>query len=91
MKKMENISDKERRKVLEVRALNKAGFGQHQNHGNKTSGFDVVSAADTKKSDRLLPIMDSRRYDSENEDYDIDDYAKTLALGTMMLRKKSSG
>ena len=35
----------------------------------------------------LLPIMDSRRYNSDNEDYDSDDYAQTLALGTMMLRK----
>ena len=86
MKKMENLSDKERRKVLEARALIKAGLGQ-QNHGKETSGFEVVSAADTKNSDRLLPIMDSRKYDSENEDYDSDDYAKTLALGTMMLRK----
>ena len=34
-----------------------------------------------------LPIMDTRKYDSENEDYDSDDYAKTLALGTMILRK----
>ena len=31
--------------------------------------------------------MDTRKYDSENEDYDSDDYATTLALGTMMLRK----
>merc|ERR1712127_908331 len=30
---------------------------------------------------------DDRKYDSENEDYDSDDYAKTLALGTMILRK----
>ena len=34
-----------------------------------------------------MPIKDERKYDSENEDYDSDDYAETLALGTMMLRR----
>eukprot|EP00957_Ditylum_brightwellii_P130042 9918446-Ditylum_brightwellii.AAC.1 len=34
--------------------------------------------------------MDSRKYDSENEDYDSDDYAETLALGTMMLRQSKA-
>lgn len=83
---LENLSEKERKKILEARALIKAGLGD-QKGGNESSGFEVVSAADSKKAGALLPIMDTRKYDSENEDYDSDDYATTLALGTMMLRK----
>merc|ERR1712107_860381 len=30
--------------------------------------------------------MDDRKYDSDHENYDSDDYAETMALGTMMLR-----
>ncbi len=33
-----------------------------------------------------LPGGDTREYDSENEDYDAEDYARTLALGQQMLR-----
>ena len=83
---LENLSEKERKKVLEARALIKAGLGE-QMTGDDASGFEVVSAVDSKKAGSLLPVMDTRKYDSENEDYDSDDYAKTLALGTMMLRK----
>ncbi len=75
---LSDLSEKERKKVLEARALIKAGLG-NSNTKDDASGFEVVSAP--------LPVMDSRKYDSENEDYDSDDYAETLALGTMMLRK----
>ena len=78
-KKKKNMSDAERKKHLDARALIKAGMGDVQNNGNDT-GFEVVPS--TK-----LPVFDTRKYDSENEDYDSDDYAKTLALGTMILRK----
>mmetsp|Transcript_5706 Transcript_5706/g.8547 ORF Transcript_5706/g.8547 Transcript_5706/m.8547 type:complete len:1066 (-) Transcript_5706:94-3291(-) len=83
--KLDNLSEKERKKVMEARELIKAGLGKNNADGEST-GFEVVSASDSKKSS-LLPVMDSRKYDSENEDYDSDDYAQTLALGTMMLRK----
>jgi AdoMet-dependent rRNA methyltransferase SPB1 len=33
-----------------------------------------------------LPGGDTREYDSDNEDYDAEDYARTLALGQQMLR-----
>jgi AdoMet-dependent rRNA methyltransferase SPB1 len=70
-------------KEKEVRALIKAGFGQdYAQLGEESHGFEVVSAQ--------LPISDERRYDSENEHYDSDDYATTLALGTMMLRKSKA-
>jgi len=83
---LENMSEKERKKVMEARALIKAGLGNNHGGGD-ASGFEIISKADSKKSGGLLPIMDTRKYDSENEDYDSDDYAQTLALGTMMLRK----
>lgn len=75
--KTRNMSEKEKKKLLDARALIKAGMGSGQ--GKEDSGFEVVP--------RVLPIADTRKYDSENEDYDSDDYAKTLALGTMILRK----
>jgi AdoMet-dependent rRNA methyltransferase SPB1 len=34
-----------------------------------------------------LEVVDDRKYDSDHEEYDSDDYAQTLALGTMMLRR----
>jgi len=76
------MSEKEKKKQSEARALIKAGIGnatQGGGGGGKDDSFEVVPTA--------LPVMDSRKYDSENEDYDSDDHAKTLALGTMILRK----
>jgi len=86
--KLENLSEKDKAKVMEARALIKAGIGAGS--GEKESdGFEVVSAAAGGKNG-LLPILDSREYNSENEDYDSDDHAETLALGTMMLRKSKA-
>ena len=87
--KMENLSEPEKKKLMEARALIKAGMGAGTGE-KESSGFEVVSAADTKKAGNLLPILDPREYNSENEDYDSDDYAETLALGTMMLRKSKA-
>mmetsp|Transcript_32221 Transcript_32221/g.63821 ORF Transcript_32221/g.63821 Transcript_32221/m.63821 type:complete len:1052 (+) Transcript_32221:117-3272(+) len=78
--KAKNMSEQQRKKLSEARALIKAGMGKSQ--GKDSSGFEVVPS-----SQGPLPIADTRKYDSENEDYDSDDYAKTLALGTMILRK----
>ncbi|KAL7544874.1 hypothetical protein ACHAWF_008235 [Thalassiosira exigua] len=77
------MSEAERRKRAEARALIKAGMGDVSQKGGAKddSGFEVV------KGGGPLPVYDERKYDSENEDYDSDDYAKTLALGTMILRK----
>jgi len=83
--KLDGLSVEQKKKVLEARALIKAGMGASTEEGG--SGFEVVPATDNK---RPLPIMDHRKYDSENEDYDSDDYAQTLALGTMMLRQSKA-
>ena len=76
-----NMTEAQKKKHMEARALIKAGMGTAQGSAGKDeSGFEVVSQGP-------LPVIDTRKYDSENEDYDSDDYAKTLALGTMILRK----
>jgi len=74
-----NMSEKEKKKQSEARALIKAGMGNATGGNKDDAGFEVVAGP--------LPVLDTRKYDSDNEDYDSDDYAKTLALGTMILRK----
>lgn len=74
-----NMSEKEKKKLKDARALIKAGMGTMS---KDSSGFEVVPS-----NEPLLPAIDTRKYDSEEEDYDSDDYIKTLALGTMILRK----
>eukprot|EP00578_Thalassiosira_sp_NH16_P008510 CAMPEP_0181118856 /NCGR_PEP_ID=MMETSP1071-20121207/23300_1 /TAXON_ID=35127 /ORGANISM="Thalassiosira sp., Strain NH16" /LENGTH=1066 /DNA_ID=CAMNT_0023203381 /DNA_START=47 /DNA_END=3247 /DNA_ORIENTATION=+ len=82
-RKKKNMSEAEKKKQLEARALIKAGMGGAQGDAGKdSSGFEVVASTQGP-----LPVFDTRKYDSDNEDYDSDDYAKTLALGTMILRK----
>lgn len=78
---MQGISDAKKQKLLQARRLIKAGMGSNSLENKNNGGFEVV------EQERPLPVMDNRKYDSENEDYDSDDYAKTMALGTMMLRK----
>eukprot|EP00526_Cylindrotheca_closterium_P002697 CAMPEP_0113635820 /NCGR_PEP_ID=MMETSP0017_2-20120614/18677_1 /TAXON_ID=2856 /ORGANISM="Cylindrotheca closterium" /LENGTH=1028 /DNA_ID=CAMNT_0000546627 /DNA_START=17 /DNA_END=3103 /DNA_ORIENTATION=- /assembly_acc=CAM_ASM_000147 len=72
-------------KLLEARRLIKAGMGDMGDGDDKNSKFEVV-----EQGSASLPVMDNRKYDSDNEDYDSDDYAKTMALGTMMLRKSKA-
>jgi len=87
--KMENMTTGEKKRLVQARALIKAGLGSGGG-AKESDGFEVVSKADSKKAGALLPTMDPRKYDSDNEDYDSDDYAETLALGTMMLRKSKA-
>uniref|UniRef100_A0A7S4AEZ0 rRNA methyltransferase n=1 Tax=Pseudo-nitzschia australis TaxID=44445 RepID=A0A7S4AEZ0_9STRA len=78
---MEGMSEEKKQKIKDARKLIKAGLGAgaSSKKGEK-QGFEVVEA------DRPLPSKDDRKYDSANEEYDSDDHAETLALGTMMLR-----
>ena len=86
---LDHLSEKQKARVLEARKLIKAGLGQLNEstaaNGNGSTAIELVPQ-DTEES-RLLPIMDERKYDSEHEDYDSDDHAQTLALGTMMIRR----
>merc|ERR1711967_87838 len=77
----EGMSEEKKQKIKEARKLIKAGMGKNatSKKGEK-EGFEVV------EKDRPLPVKDNRAYNSENEEYDSDDYAETMALGTMMLR-----
>jgi AdoMet-dependent rRNA methyltransferase SPB1 len=81
--KLDHLSEAQRNKVLEARELIKAGMGTVMEANDANSKIEVVSQSQPGP----LPIMDSRKYDDSNEDYDSDDYAQTLALGTMMLRR----
>ena len=83
---VEHLNDQQKKKLLEARALIKAGLGSNPKGVKESEGFEIVSST----AQSTLPIMDKRTYDSENEDYDSDDYAKTLALGTMMLRQSKA-
>ena len=69
------MTEAEKEKHAKARELIKAGMGSVGQSGKDSTAFEVV------------PVVDTRKYDSENEDYDSEDYAKTLALGTMILRK----
>lgn len=84
-KKFDGMSDQQKKKIKDAKALIKAGFGSMSTNKD-SSGFEVVATSDSGP----LPIVDKRKYDSENEDYDSDDYAQTLALGTMMLRRSKA-
>jgi len=85
--KLEGLDERQVKKIKEARALIKAGMGGDvASSAQDDGGFEVVSSAETRKSTGPLPIKDDREYNSDNEDYDSDDYARTLALGTMMLR-----
>ena len=77
------MSEKQRKRVMEARRQLKAGLRGNATN-NEKDGFEIVPAS---KDEASLPVYDDRTYDSENEDYDSDDHARTLALGTMMLRK----
>jgi AdoMet-dependent rRNA methyltransferase SPB1 len=80
--KIQSMTDAQKKKHFEARALIKAGLGGTMD-ADANTGFEVVAAAP-------LPKIDSRVYNSDNEDYDSDDYARTLALGTMMLRQSKA-
>ena len=78
---MEGMTEEKKQKIKEARKLIKAGMGKAAtSKKGEQDGFEVV------EKDRPLPVKDDRVYNSENEEYDSDDHAETMALGTMMLR-----
>lgn len=89
---MAGMTEERKKKLIEARKLIKAGMGtttpsagsENKGSGPHGSSFEVV------EQDRPLPIKDDRTYGSDNEEYDSDDYAKTMALGTMMLRQSKA-
>lgn len=85
--KLMNMSESKRNMILDAREQIKKGLGKAVEDDGVDTGFRVVSEDDTRRSKRPVPVMDDRKYDSDHEDYDSEDYAETLALGTMMLRR----
>ena len=78
---MEGMSEEKKQKLKEARKLIKAGIGKNaSSKKGETDSFEIV------EQDRPIPSKDDRVYNSENEEYDSDDHAETMALGTMMLR-----
>lgn len=67
---------------MDARELIKAGLGSVADDETNKSGIEIVA-----KDESVLLIMDHGKYDSDHEDYNSDDYAQTVALGTMILRK----
>ena len=82
---LQHLSESRRNQILQARDLIKAGMGTLANDDDKPSSgtIEVVGQGNTGH----LAVADTRKYDSDNEAYDSDDYAQTLALGTMMLRR----
>ena len=66
--------------TVKYRDMIAKGMG-HSNDDSVHKGLEIVQAEDPYKR------HDDRSYDSDSEEYDEDDKATTLALGTMMLRK----
>ena len=76
---LDNLDEKSKKRIKEARRLIAAGMGKADKEG-KNTGFEIAPA---------VAAVDERKYGSDDEDYDSDDHARTLAIGTMMLRKSS--
>ncbi|KDO24228.1 hypothetical protein SPRG_09864 [Saprolegnia parasitica CBS 223.65] len=68
----------------EKEALIKAGMGAPLVATPLSTNFEVV------KADPELPAVDTRKFDSDHEDYDEEDHARTMALAHMMLRRDTA-
>ncbi|CAI5736107.1 unnamed protein product [Hyaloperonospora brassicae] len=76
--------------AVEKRALIRSGMGAAlENNPSSADKFEIVAAVDEPGED-TLPAMDDRKYDSDHEEYDAEDRAKTLALASMMVRKSKA-
>jgi len=72
-----------RARIAAARDLIRAGMGAVSGGtAPEPTGFTTAPAERS-----VLPVRDGRTYASDEEDYDSDDHARALALGTMMLRK----
>jgi len=76
---LKELDEKTRARVSEARRLIKAGMGGDAK--DDKGGLEIAPK---------IAVIDDRTYGSDQEDYDSDDHARTLALGTMMLRKSKA-
>ncbi|TMW64196.1 hypothetical protein Poli38472_012818 [Pythium oligandrum] len=78
---------KESKVSAEKKALIRLGMGAAVNQSSGVGKeYEVVAAGD-EAEEGPLPVLDDRKYDSDHEEYDAEDRAKTLALATMMIRR----
>ncbi|OWZ24531.1 Ribosomal RNA large subunit methyltransferase J [Phytophthora megakarya] len=77
--------------TAEKKALIRSGMGAALKGEQSSSSdkFEVVAASD-EQEENLLPVIDDRQYDSDHEQYDAEDRAKTLALASMMVQKSKA-
>lgn len=78
------MTDEQKKRELEARELIKAGLGATT---SPTAGYNSKLVVVPEEEQPPLPRIDERKYDSDEEDYDSDDHARTLAIGTMILRR----
>lgn len=74
----------------EVKALIRSGMGAALKQGRNSGAANEIEVVSATSEDNLLPVLDDRKFDSDHEDYDEEDRAKTLALATMMIRKSNA-
>ena len=72
---LDGLDEKAKKRVKEARRLIAAGMGKKGPDG--PSKLEIAPR---------MPVVDDRKYGSDEEDYDSDDLAETLAAGTVMLR-----
>jgi len=99
MKRVENVSQEKELESKNIRALIKVSMGSMERKSYDESKRDynnvsplhrsILQNKDINKAGPL-PIMDKRKYHCKIDSYDSGDYIKTLALGTMMLRKSKA-
>ncbi|RLN02450.1 hypothetical protein BBJ28_00006242 [Nothophytophthora sp. Chile5] len=78
----------------EKKALIRSGMGAalKSDRASSDNKFEVVAAFEPAEDElaNALPTMDDRLYDSDHEEYDAEDRAKTLALASMMVHKSKA-
>lgn len=76
--------------TAEKKSLIRSGMGAALKSDNSSSDKFEVVAAGEEPDENALPVMDDRKYDSDHEEYDAEDRAKTLALASMMVQKSKA-
>jgi AdoMet-dependent rRNA methyltransferase SPB1 len=74
--------------TAEKKALIRSGMGVALKE-DSSDKYEVVAAGE-ELDENALPAMDDRKYDSDHEEYDAEDRAKTLALASMMVQKSKA-
>lgn len=83
-------SDDDDKVSAEKKALIRSGMGAAVLGGDSSSGkegaFEVVKAPEENE----LPVVDERKYDSDNEDYDEEDRARAMGLAHLMVQRSKA-